>query len=84
MSDSVKDKQLNNIWDSIDDVLPIIEAARKKDGTWTWAMNTKCKYIKLQIDMRDGGCIIMNRDGERINPEDLAYQYGKEKTTTEE
>jgi len=77
MTTKLEDKQANNIWDNIDDVLPVIEAAR--DRKWKWVLNTACKYIELRVDMRDGGCIIKDRHGNRINPEDLAYQFGQDK-----
>ena len=77
MTTELEDKQANNIWDNIDDVLPVIEAAR--DRKWKWVLNTACKYIELRVDMRDGGCIIKDRHGNRINPENLAYQYGQDK-----
>jgi len=85
MTTKLENKIKHNIWDSLDDVLPIIARAlqdkvgRKASGEyWTWVRNPKCKYIDLRIDMRDGGCLLTNRDGQRINPEDLAYQYGRE------
>lgn len=72
---TVKQKQAANVWDHIDDVLPVIEAARA--GKWTPYENMACKYIELRIDMRDGGCIIKNAHGERINPDELRKQpYG--------
>jgi hypothetical protein len=73
---SVDEKDHMNEWDHIDDFLKIHELRKQKK--WTWAMNTGCKYIELRIDMRDGGCIIMNREGKRINPSQLAWQYSKE------
>jgi len=72
----VKEKIAQNVWDHVDQVLPVIQAM--KDRKWHWFLNTKCKYINLRIDMRDGGCLIMVDSGDqkrRINPEDLAYQY---------
>ncbi|HYE39909.1 MAG TPA: hypothetical protein VEB23_08250 [Ramlibacter sp.] len=72
---TVEQKRVANVWDHIDDVLPVIEAARA--GKWTPYENMACKYIELRIDMRDGGCIIKNAKGERINPSDLRRQpYG--------
>jgi hypothetical protein len=72
---TVQQKQAANVWDHIDDVLPVIEAARA--GKWTPYENMACKYIELRIDMRDGGCLIRNARGERINPSDLRAQpYG--------
>jgi hypothetical protein len=70
---SVEHKIDCNIWDNIEDVLPILQ--KMKNDEWDWSRNTRCKYIELRIDMRDGGCIITDRDRIRINPEDLAYQH---------
>jgi len=42
---------------------------------WRWSRNTKCKYVTIRIDMRDGMCLLMDRDGERISLEELAFQY---------
>jgi hypothetical protein len=66
-------------WDSIDDVIPVMKASMSKElpRKWSWVANSICKYIELRIDMRDGGCIIKNRRGERITPAELEYQYGK-------
>ena len=38
-------------------------------------MNTKCKYINLRIDMRDGHCLIFDKDNNPIELEDLLFQY---------
>lgn len=72
----LQEKIARNIWDSIDDVLKVVRAAQR--GDWCWSRNSSCKYLNLRLDMRDGGCIIYDRDGKRISPEQLAYQYGKE------
>jgi hypothetical protein len=69
---TLKQKQAANVWDHIDDALAVIEAARA--GRWTWIDNSECKYIQLRIDMRDGGCLIENRHGVRIDPARLAFQ----------
>lgn len=69
---TLKQKQAANLWDHIDEVLPVLEAARA--GKWTWQANSRCKYLELRIDMRDGGCIVKDREGDRINPADLARQ----------
>lgn len=43
---------------------------------WTWVKNNQCKYINIRIDMRDGGFVLLNRDGERISLKQLQWQYG--------
>jgi len=62
-----------NSWDHIDSFLDVYK--RMKEGKWDWFRNSECKYVELRIDMRDGGCIIRNGEGKRINPEELAWQY---------
>lgn len=42
---------------------------------WSWARNWDCKYVNIRIDMRDGGFILTNDKGERINLEQLKWQY---------
>lgn len=42
---------------------------------WSWARNWNCKYINLRIDMRDGGFILTNDKQQRINLEQLLWQY---------
>ena len=69
---TLQEKIENNIWDRLFEVLPTIEAA--KNGKWSWLNNSRCKYIDLRIDMRTGHCILSDKDGTRINPEDFAKQ----------
>jgi len=72
-------KNKENIWDSIDSFIAVLNKMRA--GEWQWYLNTKCKYVDLRVDMRDGGCIIMIDDGTftgkkiRIDPSDLEFQY---------
>lgn len=47
-------------------------------NAWSWAYNWKCKYVNLRFDMRDGGFILTNDDGERISLKQLEYQRGAE------
>lgn len=70
---TVEEKTAANVWDHVDDVLAVIEKARR--GEWGWVGNSQCKYIEVRIDMRDGGCILRDRDGTRISPSDLARQH---------
>lgn len=44
---------------------------------WCWTKNVKCKYIELRIDMRDGHCLIKDRNGTEISIRDLEYQSGE-------
>jgi hypothetical protein len=65
-------KTAANVWDHVDDAIAVIELARA--GKWHWCENMRCKYIELRIDMRDGGALIRDRDGARIDPRDLLKQ----------
>lgn len=78
---SLRAKEKFNIWDNIKDVIPAIQrvCALRDEYKWTWGMNTKCKYISIRIDMRDGGCILNDRNGNRIEIADLEYQYSSKK-----
>jgi len=73
---SLKEKKAKNVWDSIDDFLIVLQKMRK--GEWNWFRNTNCKYVDLRVDMRDGGCLIYNNEGERIEIKDLDFQYKSE------
>jgi hypothetical protein len=69
---TLKQKQAANVWDHVDDALAVIELARA--GKWSPYENMQCKYIELRIDMRDGGCLIRDKDGNRIDVTDLRKQ----------
>lgn len=68
------DKQLlpPKSWTDIGKVMDII--AKAKLNYWSWVWNPRCKYINLRIDMRDGHCVIFDRDGNRITLDELAHQ----------
>lgn len=44
------------------------------DNEWSWAYNHTSKYINLRFDMRDGGFIMTNDEGVRINLDQLRWQ----------
>jgi len=73
---SSEEKSAMNIWDSVDSFYPIYQ--KMKNREWVWFKNMNCKYIDLRIDMRDGGCILHDRSGNRISFEQLAWQYSSE------
>ena len=74
---NIEEKEAINLWDHLDDFLKVYEKMKKDE--WDWWRNPDCKYVELRNDMRDGGCLIKNREGKRINPEDLEYQYSSDK-----
>lgn len=69
---TLAEKEAKNVWDHLSDFVKVWN--KLKTGEWHWYKNSKCKYVELRIDMRTGHCIIRDREGNRINPEDLAYQ----------
>jgi hypothetical protein len=76
-----------NVWDdNLDEVIALIKRLTDNDrfndkgewkpnaNRWAWIHNNRCKYISLRIDMRNGGFVILDRDGERISLAQLEYQ----------
>jgi len=64
MSDFIK-------WSPAQEVLDIVS-----NEDWCWGRNSKCKYIDLRIDTRDGHCVIQDRNGVVISLDDVKYQCG--------
>jgi hypothetical protein len=72
---NLNEKIAANQWDHVDDVIRILQLARS--GKWSWCENTNFKYINVRIDTRDGGCILMDRNGKRADISDFEKQpYG--------
>lgn len=59
-------------WIPIDGVMEVIQKMR--DNKWLWPFNSRCKYITLRLDMRDGHCVIRDRNGNIISLADLNRQ----------
>jgi hypothetical protein len=68
----VQEQIKSNSWDHLSQVWPILQ--KMASGGWSWGANTRCKYVDLRIDTRDGGCWIRDRDHVRISPQQLAAQ----------
>lgn len=79
LSDEFKSKYENNIWHDRDQlqkfVDTILRLSVEDNDEWGWAYNSQCKYMNLKIDMRDGGFIMTNGDGQRIDLPQLEWQY---------
>lgn len=79
LSDEFKSKVDNNIWHDRDQLQKFVDTILKlsieDDFDWSWAYNSACKYLNLRIDMRDGGFILTNQDGHRIDLPQLEWQY---------
>jgi hypothetical protein len=80
---TLNDKIETNTWEEpselkglFDFVLIASEEGLICNRAWSWTKNSECKYIDIRIDMRDGGFILRNRDGKRIELKDLKFQYG--------
>lgn len=71
-SADVQAKIDSNIWDDFGDILPTLKAISR--GDWFWGANSRCKYIEIRLDTRDGGCVLYDRDRVRISPEQFAFQ----------
>jgi len=68
----LKEKERLNVWDHLKDFIKVFKLM--KENKWSWIYNPECKYVELRIDMRNGGCLIKDRRGNRIDPKDLEYQ----------
>jgi hypothetical protein len=49
--------------------------SRVAERRWTWARNSRCKYVTLKIDTRTGAFEILDRDNRQITLEELEHQY---------
>jgi hypothetical protein len=72
IDEKLKEYTKANIWNHIRELLPILK--RVNNRTWLWIENPDCKYIDVRIDMRTLHCVILDNNGNRILPEQLAYQ----------
>lgn len=59
-------------WAPFEAVRLVVEDAI--EGRWSWHSNIRCKYIELRVDMRDGHCIIKDRNGSPLTIEELQSQ----------
>lgn len=61
------------------EVLPILERIAAED--WIWPGNPRCKQIRLTMDTRGGGRVmIADRNGDLVSVEQLKYQYRPDPT----
>jgi len=69
---------MNNIdtmkWVPLDEAVEVIKSLHRLD----WIVNFNYKYLKIHIDTRDKGCLIMDRDCEVISQE--TYDSWKDKS----
>lgn len=62
-------------WEPVERFLAVLTKARKHNGEWEWARNSRCKYVNLRVDMRDGHCVLADRDAVPITFDELEYQF---------
>jgi hypothetical protein len=71
----MKNIELPPEWETnVDEVLAFIKKASADHTFWSWVKNSKCKYVSLRFDMRDGAFVILDRDKNRITFDELKGQ----------
>ncbi len=63
------------MWQPFNDWTSAVIAIITNKVNWTWASNSRCKYITVKIDMRYGGAYITDCDGNELSVEDLSKQF---------
>ena len=51
---------------------------RVLSNDWSWAENTKFKYINIRVDTRNGSFLVYDDDQNRVDVEQVFWQYSKE------
>lgn len=65
---------------TLDALLPLCTPDKEKPwksiSGWRWSANPdwRAKYVDIRIDMRDGGFILMDRNGKRISLDQIQAQ----------
>ena len=69
-------------WQPLSVILAVIQERLAKVPSFdlSCARKMRCKYLRLNIDMRDGHATLCSDDGDRISFDQLRYQYGKPET----
>ena len=62
------------MWQPFNDWTSTVIAIITNKVNWTWASNSRCKYITIRIDMRDGAACITDENDNEISAKDLARQ----------
>lgn len=66
-------------WNPLKETVEAVEECL--NGNWRWIKNTSCKYVSIQIDMRDGHCLLKDRYGNVIDIDTLKHQLKLPKET---
>ena len=56
-------------WVSLSEVIDVLN-----DPEWEWWRNSNCKYLNIRLDMRDGKCLISDRNGKPLTVDKLREQ----------
>lgn len=66
--------EIDSGWDEDIERVLIEVAAQTRREALNEAIEYCAKYVSIKIDMRDGGFILMDRDGKRISLEEIKSQ----------
>ena len=56
-----------NAWN--DDLTAFAKLIDDAAGEYWWCYDTALKYLQIRVDTRDGGFVLLDRDGNRVEPE---------------
>ena len=48
---------------------------------WSWASNSRFKYLNIRVDTRNGRFLIFEDQGRRVDIEQVLWQYSKDTPT---
>ena len=78
MQDEIRSKYGHWRGAKIADVLPVLEKISAGFHSWYWGYNSQCKYLRISIDTRDGGYVIIrDRDDNLLSIADVEVQLGR-------
>jgi len=62
------------MWQPFNDWTSAVISIITNKVNWSWSVNSRCKYIDIRIDMRDGSAVIKDVYGNRMTTEELLKQ----------
>lgn len=69
-------------WHPLQEVIDLLKA--QTDGRWHWGLDMPLKYLEVRIDVRDGNCIIRDRDGNRVSIQRIRAAAAMQAATRQE
>jgi len=76
--DEIEQPETKPSWISLEFLFNVIKdkmsLIHQKSNSWHWSKNTRCKYIQIYLDTRDGLCTIKDRYGKYITLDELIFQ----------